>query len=139
MTSTAHHPSSAAASVAAGAEVVVALTNDESARRVAEEGVRLAHELGASVRFVHVLPARLDAQERSDADQPTFAAAMAALRRAGPHARATFESTTGDPVQLLVARCADARLLVIGPDVEGGVVGALCRQHVTCPVHEVTP
>ncbi|MFC8502578.1 universal stress protein [Pedococcus sp. NPDC057267] len=139
MTSTAQHPSAAAADPATDPEVVVALTNDESARRVAEAGVRLAHELGASVRFVHVLPERLDVQERSDADQPTFAAAMAALRRAGPHARATFESTTGDPVELLVARCAQARMLVIGPDVEGGVVGALCREHVTCPVQEVTP
>lgn len=119
------------------AEVVVALSNDESARRVAEAGVRLARELGAPVRFVHVLPAKLDSQERSDADQPTFAAAMAAMRRLGPHARATFESTTGDPVELLVERCTGARLLVIGPDLEGGVVGSLCRQRVACPVHEV--
>ena len=141
MTSTAHRPSAAAAAPdpTTGAEVVVALTNDESARRVAEEGVRLAHELGASVRFVHVLPERLDVQERTDAAEPTFAAAMAALRRTGPHARATFESTTGDPVELLVARCAEARMLVIGADSEGGVVGALCRERVTCPVHEVTP
>jgi nucleotide-binding universal stress UspA family protein len=121
-----------------GAEVVVALTNDESARRVAEAGVRLARQLGAPVRFVHVLPARLDADERSDADQPTFSAATAAMRRMGRDARATFESTTGDPVELLVARCADARLLVIGPDVEDGAVGAGCRRRVRCPVHEVT-
>ena len=138
MTSTVHQPLASGVPDQA-AEVVVALTNDESARRVAEAGVRVAHELGAPVRFVHVLPARLDTQERSDADQPTFAAAMAAMRRAGPHARATFESTTGDPVDLLVERCTTARILVIGHDVEEGVVGALCRQRVSCPVHEVTP
>jgi K+-sensing histidine kinase KdpD len=121
-----------------GAEVVVALANDESARRVAEEGVRLAHQLGAPVRFVHVLPERLDSEERSDAEQPTFAAATAAMRRMGRDARATFESTTGDPVELLVARCVDARLLVMGPDAEEGEVQARCRRRVRCPVHEVT-
>ena len=137
MTSTAQaHGAPPAA--AHGAEVVVALANDESARRVAQAGVRLAHQLGAPVRFVHVLPEQMDPDERSDAEQPTFSAAMAALRRSGRDARATFESTTGDPVDLLVARCAGARLLVIGKDAEEGVVGASCRRRVRCPVHEVT-
>lgn len=128
---------------APGREVVVGLVNDGMALGVALRGVELAGGLGASVRFVQVVPSGLDPGERAEAESATFAAGLRALRH-GRHRGATFESPGGDPAAVLVARSAKAVGLVVGEDrdrVEAATgdteVGAYCSAHARCPVHIV--
>jgi nucleotide-binding universal stress UspA family protein len=124
-------------------EVVVGLVNDGMALGVALRGVELAGRLGASIRFVQVVPVGLDSPERAEAESSTFAAGLRALRH-GKHRGATFESPGGDPAALLVARSAKAVGLVVGQDRSGdeataGAIGvaAYCSAHARCPVHVV--
>lgn len=126
-----------------GHEVVVGVVNDGMALAVALRGVELAGRLGASIRFVQVVPLGLDPTERAEAESATFAAGLRALRH-GKHRGATFESPGGNPAEVLVARSAKAVGLVVGEDrgkdeaVAGGVeVGAYCSAHARCPVHIV--
>lgn len=125
-----------------GPEVVVGLVNDGQALNVALRGVELAAELGASVRFVQVVPVGLSTADRAEAESSTFAAGLKALRH-GHHGGATFESPGGDPGQLLVARSAKAVGLVLGEDrtrgdaTEDSDVATYCRAHARCPVHVV--
>ena len=123
-------------------EVVVGLVNDGMALAVALRAVGLAGDLGASIRFVQVVPRGLSVGERAEAESATFAAGLKAMRH-GKHRGATFESPTGDPAHVLVARSAMAVGLVIGEDrptseVSGGIdVADYCRTHARCPVHVV--
>ncbi|WP_406830708.1 universal stress protein [Pedococcus sp. KACC 23699] len=125
-----------------GPEVVIGLVNDGQAFTVALRGVELAAELGASVRFVQVVPVGLSSADRAEAESSTFAAGLKALRH-GHHRGATFESPGGDPGQLLVARSARAVGLVLGEDrargdaTEHSDVAEYCRAHALCPVHVV--
>jgi nucleotide-binding universal stress UspA family protein len=122
-------------------EVVAGLVNDGQARDVAAAAVRLARDLGACVRFVQVLPEGLEADDRAEADAATFVAALDALQ-GRPRVQATFESPSGDPPVVLVARSRRAVGLVVGADRPGGpgepaLVAAYCRAHAGCPVHVV--
>lgn len=124
-------------------EVVVGLVNDGMALGVAVRGVELAASLGASIRFVQVVPLGLDPAERAEAESATFAAGLKALRH-GKHRGATFESPGGDPATVLVERSAKAVGLVVGEDrssdeadPDGTQVGAYCTAHSRCPVHVV--
>ena len=127
---------------ASAREVLVGLVNDGMAMRVALRGVELAGSLGASIRFVQVVPVGLDPTERAEAESATFAAGLRALRH-GRRGGATFESPAGDPAETLVARSAKAVGLVVGEDrptseAGGGVeVAGYCRAHARCPVHVV--
>ncbi|GAB3082827.1 adenine nucleotide alpha hydrolase family protein [Pedococcus soli] len=124
-------------------EVVVGLVNDGMALGVAVRGVELAASLGASIRFVQVVPVGLDPTERAEAESATFAAGLNALRH-GKHRGVTFESPTGDPAVVLVERSSKAVGLVVGQDRSsddagpgGRQVGAYCSAHARCPVHVV--
>ncbi|MEO5983316.1 MAG: hypothetical protein ABIQ13_13480 [Pedococcus sp.] len=136
------HPARSSHSDTSGREVVVGLVNDGMAMSVALRGVELAGSLGASIRFVQVVPLGLDPTERADAESATFAAGLKALRHGG-RGGATFESPGGNPAELLVARSGKAVGLVIGEDrptsESGGSaeVAAYCRIHARCPVHVV--
>lgn len=127
---------------ASAREVVVGLVNDGMAMGVALRGVELAGSLGASIRFVQVVPPGLSTTERAEAESATFAAGLKALRH-GRHHGATFESPGGDPSELLVSRSAKAVGLVVGEDrptseATGGTeVAEYCRVHARCPVHVV--
>jgi nucleotide-binding universal stress UspA family protein len=123
-------------------EVVVGLVDDGMALAVAQRAVELATGLGASIRFVQVVPDGLSLGERAEAESATFAAGLKAMHH-GKQRGATFESHTGDPSHLLVKRSAKAVGLVIGEDrptseaPDGIAVATYCRIHARCPVHVV--
>ena len=135
-------PARPAHTAASAREVLVGLLNDGMAMHVALRGVELAGSLGASLRFVQVVPVGLDPTDRAEAESATFAAGLRALRH-GRRGGATFESPAGDPGELLVARSAKAVGLVVGEDrptseASGDTaVAEYCRAHARCPVHVV--
>jgi nucleotide-binding universal stress UspA family protein len=118
-------------------EVVAGIVNDGSAAVVAQAAVRLARELGGTVRFVQVLPVGLDDHERADAEAATFGDALRALH-GQPRVQATFEAPSGDPRELLVHRSRLATALVVGQDKPGGgaphAVAAYCQANSGCRV-----
>lgn len=115
------------------------LTNRSGAETLATAGLALSHRLGLPLRFVQVLTSPLDAEARSEVEQPTFAIVSRALRCDGAEARAAFESVTDpDPVAALLARCTPSGVLVLGPDEDGGQVVRHCLDRAPCPVQVVT-
>lgn len=93
-------------------DVVAGLLGRDSVHSVSRAAVQVAASHGARVRFVHVVPAGMSAQERDDTDNLGFAAALRALREF-PRVPVTFEVAEGEPGPVLVERAADAGTLVI--------------------------
>jgi len=134
------HPSAAVGDARIG-EVLAGVINDGSAAAVAAAAVRIARELRARVRFIQVLPDTLTAEARAEAEAALFSITLRALH-GRPRVQATFESPTGDPARVLVARSRTAIRLVVGADQahldHEGTVAAYCLSHAACPVQIVT-
>jgi nucleotide-binding universal stress UspA family protein len=129
-----------AGSTAAAPDVVAGLQNDGSAYAVARAAAREAAQRGSRVKFVQVAGEGVAPEERDELDRSTFRAALQALK--GLHrVPCTFEVVDGDPGPALVARSADAGLLVVGRDrLDGGRGVALhCQRHASCDVLTITP
>jgi nucleotide-binding universal stress UspA family protein len=120
------------------AAVVAGLVNDGSALGVARVALAEAMERGGRIRFVQVVPPGLGADERADADEGTFHAAMVALR-AHPRVRSSFEVVVGDVAQTLVEHSREAGVLIVGQDDPGAAtrVADYCREHADCEVRVV--
>lgn len=130
-------------------DVVAGLSGRDTVQSVARAAVAEAASRGARVRFVHVVRAGMSAQERDDADNLGFAAALRALREF-PRVPVTFEVAEGAPGPMLVERSADAGILVIAagdgaaccaddaaPDPEAVAaqeLAAYCLRHAHCDV-----
>jgi nucleotide-binding universal stress UspA family protein len=121
------------------AAVVAGLVNDGSALGVARVALAEAVERGGRIRFVQVVPPGLGADERADADEGTFHAAMVALR-AHPRVRSSFEVVVGDVAQTLVEHSREAGVLIVGQDDPGAAtrVADYCREHADCEVRVVS-
>ena len=120
------------------ASVVAGLGNDGSALGVARVALAEAVDRGGHIRFIQVVPAGLGADERAEADEGTFHAAMVALR-AHPRVRSSFEVVVGDVAQTLVEHSRDAGVLVVGKDDPASAPGVAgyCREHADCEVRVV--
>ena len=129
------HPAQSVRPVAA---VVAGLVNDGSALGVARLALAEAVERGGRIRFVQVVPPGLGADERADADEGTFHAAMVALR-AHPRVRSSFEVVVGDVSETLVEHSREAGVLIVGQDDPGSAarVADYCREHADCEVRVV--
>ncbi|MBK8469658.1 MAG: universal stress protein [Candidatus Phosphoribacter sp.] len=115
-------------------DVVAGLLNDGHAEGVARAAVGEAVRRGARLRFVQVVDEGLSAQERADADQATFRAAVRALRgvRGIP---CRFEVVTGDPTPTLLELTRGAAALIVGDDQDTGQqIARRCIAHAECPV-----
>ena len=131
-------PSSRSSPSVPVAAVVAGLVNDGSALGVARVALAEAVERGGRIRFVQVVPAGLGADERAEADEGTFHAAMVALR-AHPRVRSSFEVVVGDVAETLVAHSREAGVLVVGKDDPASTVRVAdyCREHADCEVQVV--
>jgi len=118
--------------------VVAGLVNDGSAVRVAKAAVQEAVRLGATVRFIQVIPEGVDEDALAAADTATFRAALRALR-GHPRTPSTFELVQGEPQQVLVDRSRHAAVLFVGADhsIPGAFVADYCRRHASCAVQTV--
>lgn len=116
-------------------DVVAGLVNDGMATLVAGAAVREAVHRGSRVRFVQVLPAGLNAEDRSEMDVAMFAVALRALHRQR-RVPCTFETVEGDAAQTLVERSRGAAVLVVGRDAPDAVdaVGKYCQENACCDV-----
>jgi len=116
-------------------DVVAGLVNDGMATQVAAAAVREAVHRGSRVRFVQVLPAGLNAEDRTEMDVAMFAVALRALHQ---HRRVpcTFETVEGDAAPTLVERSRGASVLVVGRDAPDtpGSVSKFCQEHACCDV-----
>ncbi|HMT31207.1 MAG: universal stress protein [Actinomycetales bacterium] len=115
-------------------DVVAGLLNDGRAEGVARVAVAEAQRRGARLRFVQIVDQDLSPEERADADQATFRAAVRALRgyRGIP---CRFEVVTGDPTDTLVDLARSAAALIIGADDESPRSLALrVAALASCPV-----
>lgn len=121
-----------------GEPVVAGLVNDGSAVRVAKAAVQEAVRLGATVRFVQVVPEDVDEDTLAAADTATFRAALRALR-GHPRTPSTFELVQGQPQEVLVDRSRHAAVLFVGADqyTPGAFVAEYCRRHADCAVETV--
>jgi nucleotide-binding universal stress UspA family protein len=115
-------------------DVVAGLLNDGRAESVAKAAVTEAVRRGARLRFVQIVEEGLSADERAEADQATFRAAVHALRglRGIP---CRFEVVTGDPTPTLLELTRGAAALIVGTD-EGTArtIARRCVAHAECPV-----
>jgi len=120
-------------------DVVAGLVNDGSAAGVARAAVQEAVRLGASVRFIQVIPEGTDEDDLAEADSATFGAALQALR-GHPRTASTFELVQGDPQQVLVERSRRAIVLFVGADqsTSDASVADYCRRHASCAVETVS-
>lgn len=115
-------------------DVVAGLLNDGHAEGVARAAVEEARRRGARLRFVQVVGDGLSAEERADADQATFRAAVRALRgvRGIP---CRFEVVTGDPTPTLLELTLGAAALIVGDDEDTGAqIARRCVARAKCPV-----
>ena len=112
-------------------DVVAGLLNDGWAESVAKAAVTEAVRRGARLRFVQIVEEGLSPDERAEADQATFRAAVHALR--GIPCR--FEVVTGDPTPTLLELTRGAAALIVGTD-EGTArtIARRCVAHAECPV-----
>lgn len=116
-------------------DVVAGLVNDGMATLVAGAAVREAVKRGSRVRFVQVLPAGLNAEDRAEMDVAMFGVALRALHRQR-RVPCTFEVVEGDAGRRLVERSRDAAVLVVGRDAPDAVdsVGRYCQEFACCDV-----
>jgi len=116
-------------------DVVAGLVNDGMATLVASAAVREAVHRGSRVRFVQVLPAGLNVEERTEMDVAMFGVALRALHRQR-RVPCTFETVEGDAALTLVERSRGAAVLVVGRDAPDAVyfVGKYCQEHACCDV-----
>lgn len=115
--------------------VVVGVDRSDGAREAVAWAADLASAWGSVLHLVHAVPTEPDATE-----SPWFGTLLDTSERAGcerPHA----EFLRGDPVDVLIQRGADARLLVLGSYGEGASAGMLAGSvalalvgHAACPV-----
>lgn len=135
-------------------DVVAGLLGHHTVQFVARAAVAEAASRGARVRFVHVVTTGLSAQERDEAVNLGFAAALRALREF-PRVPVTFEAAEGEPGPALVECSAAAGILVIAagegrdlcddaaaPDPEVVVaqeLAAYCQRNARCDVLTVRP
>ena len=121
------------------AAVVAGLVNDGSALAVARAALAEAQERGGRITFVQVVAPGLGAEERADANEGTFHAAMVVLR-GHPQVHSTFEVVMGDVAQTLVNRSRDAGILIVGEDDPASRAGVAryCQEHADCEVRTVT-
>jgi nucleotide-binding universal stress UspA family protein len=133
-----HRPVHPAPPVRPVAAVVAGLVNDGSALEVARVALAEAVERGGRIRFLQVVPPGLGADDRAEADEGTFHAAMVALR-AHPRVRSSFEVVVGDVAQTLVEHSREAGVLVVGEDdpASASRVAVYCREHADCEVRVV--
>jgi hypothetical protein len=87
------------------------------------------------VRFVQVLPAGLNAEDRTEMDVAMFGVALRALHRQR-RVPCTFETVEGDAALMLVERSRGAAVLVVGRDSPDTAhfVGKYCQEHACCDV-----
>ncbi len=127
--------SSAAVPYAQGAvgDVVAGLANDGRAEGIARVAVAEARRRGARLRFLQVVREGLTAEERAEADQATFRAAVRALRgfRGIP---CRFELVTGDPTPTLLEAARSASVVIVGEDGLWRSTAERCRTLADCPV-----
>ncbi|MGZ4629422.1 MAG: hypothetical protein ACXVYY_13945 [Oryzihumus sp.] len=115
--------------------VLAGVVSREDPVAVARVAAQEAARRGCGLRFVQVVPPGTTPEERAEADELTFDAALRAL-----HGRSrvsfTFETVAGDPASVLVDRSGAASLLVVGADVPHGgpAVARWCREHAACEV-----
>jgi len=115
--------------------VLAGVVSREDPVAVARVAAQEAASRGCGLRFVQVVPPGTTPEERAEADELTFDAALRAL-----HGRSrvsfTFETVAGDPASVLVDRSGAASLLVVGADVRHGgpAVARWCREHAACDV-----
>jgi len=116
-------------------DVVAGLVNDGMATLVAAAAVREAVHRGSRVRFVQVLPAGLNAEDRTEIDVAMFGVALRALHRQR-RVPCTFETVEGDAALMLVERSRGAAVLVVGRDSPDTAhfVGKYCQEHACCDV-----
>src|SRR5450631_738160 len=116
-------------------DVVAGLANDGMATLVAAAAVREAVHRGSRVRFVQVLPAGLNAEDRTEMDVAMFGVALRALHRQR-RVPCTFETVEGDAALMLVERSRGAAVLVVGRDSPDTAhfVGKYCQEHACCDV-----
>jgi len=112
---------------------VAGLLNDGRAEAVARVAVAEAQRRGARLRFVQVVDQDVTPEERADADQATFRAAVRALRgyRGIP---CRFEVVTGDPTDTLVDLARSAAALIVGADDSPRSLALRIATLVSCPV-----
>jgi hypothetical protein len=120
-------------------DVVAGLVNDGSAYPVARAAAREAGHRGARVRFLHVIPKAVSADERAELERAVFRSALRGLKGLS-HVPCTFEVVIGDPRDVLVAASTDAALLVVGRDLptEAHDVASICQLHAACDVLTVS-
>lgn len=114
-------------------DVVAGLANDGRAEEIARVAVFEARRRGARLRFLQVVREGLSPQERADADQATFRAAVRALRgfRGIP---CRFELVTGDPTPTLLELARSASVVIVGEDGPWQATAEQCRSSCPCPV-----
>lgn len=121
------------------AEVLGVLVDDGSADLVAAVAVQEAVARQAPVRFLQVVPARLDDEARSLAEEAMFRAGLHALR-GHPRTPSVFEVVREHPAPTIRTRSRDASLVVVAVDQPQPGRPSLadqCLKAAGCPVRTV--
>jgi nucleotide-binding universal stress UspA family protein len=122
------------------AEVLAVLVDDGSAETVASVAVQEAVARHAPVRFIQVVPAQLDDEGRSIAEEAMFRDGLHALR-GHPRTHSVFEVLRGHTPETIRSRSRNAELLVVGSDPQTSDRRSLADQCVKaafCPVRTVS-
>lgn len=121
------------------AEVLGVLVDDGSADLVAAAAVQEAVARQAPVRFLQVVPARLDDEARSLAEEGMFRAGLHALR-GHPRTPSVFEVVRDQTAPTIRTRSRDACLVVVAVDQPQPGRPSLadqCLKASRCPVRTV--
>jgi hypothetical protein len=118
---------------------VLGLLVDGSADRVAAVAVTEAVARQAPVRFLQVVPAHLDDEARSLAEEAMFRAGLHALR-GHPRTQSVFEVVRNHTSSMIRSRSREAALMVVGVDQPQPGRRSLvdqCLKAAQCPVRPV--
>ena len=122
------------------AEVLALLVDAGSADTVASIAVQEAVARHTPVRFLQIVPAHLDDEARSRAEESMFRAGLRALR-GHPRTHSVFEVVGSHPSTVVRSRSRDAALVVLGFDEQrlgSRSLADQCLEAARCPARIVS-